>query len=149
MERDMAKVERIREVVTGSVDLEYVRQKTEAGWKLVAMEWRRELPGDQLEQPVIVEEIPYGLRVASDCSRLEEDPDEREVLVQMMELIVQDYSITLVASELNKRRLRTRSGSAWTPVSVFNMLPRLIEVGPQIFTSDEWDKRRQHLLNLV
>jgi hypothetical protein len=37
----MAKVERIREVVTGSVDLEYVRQKTEAGWKLVAMEWRR------------------------------------------------------------------------------------------------------------
>jgi hypothetical protein len=145
----MAKVERIRELVTGSVDLEYVRQKTEAGWKLVALEWRRELPGDELEQPVIVEEIPYGLRVAGDCSRLEEDPDEREILVQMMELIVQDYSITLVASELNKRGLRTRSGSMWTPVSVFNMLPRLIEVGPQIFTSDEWDKRRQHLLNLV
>ena len=113
------------------------------------MEWRRELPGDELEQPVIAEEIPYGLRVASDCSRLEEDPDERDVLVQMMELIVQDYSITLVASELNKRRLRTRSGSAWTPVSVFNMLPRLIEVGPKIFTSDEWERRRQHLLNLV
>jgi hypothetical protein len=145
----MAKVERIREVVTGSVDLEYVRQKTEAGWKLVAMEWRRELPGDELEQAVIVEEIPYGLRVAGDCSRLEEDPDEREVLVQMMELIVQDYSITLVASELNKRRLRTRSASMWTPVSVFNMLPRLIEVGPQIFSSDEWERRRQHLLNLV
>jgi hypothetical protein len=29
------------------------------------------------------------------------------------------------------------------------MLPRLIEVGPQIFTSDEWERRRQHLLNLV
>ena len=147
--QDMAKVERIRELVTGSVDLEYVRQKTEAGWKLVAMEFRRELPGDSDDQAVIVEEIPYGLRVASDCSRLEEDPEEREVLVQMMELIVQDYSITLVASELNKRRLRTRSGSPWTPVSVFNMLPRLIEVGPQIFTSDEWDERRKHLLNLV
>jgi hypothetical protein len=145
----MAKVERIREVVTGSVDLEYVRQKTEAGWKLVAMEWRRELPGDELEQAVIVEEIPYGLRVAGDCSRLEEDPDEREVLVQMMELIVQDYSITLVASELNKRRLRTRSASMWTPVSVFNKLPLLIEVGPQIFSSEEWERRRQHLLNLV
>lgn len=145
----MAKVERIRELVTGSVDLDYVRQKTEAGWKLVAMEWRRESPGDKLEQSIIVEEIPYGLRVASDCSRLEEDPGEREVLVQMMELIVQDYSITLVASELNKRGLRTRSGGRWTPVSVFNMLPRLIEVGPQIFTSDEWDERRKHLLNLV
>ena len=72
----MAKVERIREVVTGSVDLEYVRQKTEAGWKLVAMEWRREIAGDETEQPIIVEDIPYGLRVASDCSRLEEDPEE-------------------------------------------------------------------------
>ena len=138
----MAKVERIREVVTGSVDLEYVRQKTEAGWKLVAMEWRRELPGDQLEQPVIVEQIPYGLRVASDRSRLEDSSRRARRSVQMMELIVQDYSITLVASELNKRPLRTRSGSAWTPVSVFNMLPRLIEVGPKIFTSDEWERRR-------
>jgi hypothetical protein len=145
----MAKVERIREVVTGSVDLEYMKQKTEAGWKLVAMEWRREIAGAETEQPVIVEDIPYGLRVASDCSRLEEDPDERKILVQMMELIVQDYSITLVASELNKRGLRTRSGSPWSPVSVFNMLPRLIEVGPHIFSSDDWEARRERLLKMV
>src|SRR5215831_624021 len=145
----MAKVERIREVVTGSVDLEYVRQKTEAGWKLVAMEWRREIADDEVEQPIIVEEIPYGLRVASDCSRLEEDPQERKVLVQMMELIVQDYSITLVAAELNKRNLRTHTGSPWTPVSVFNMLPRLIEVAPHIFSSDDWEERRERLLKMV
>jgi hypothetical protein len=145
----MPRVERIREVVTGSVDLEYVRQKSEAGWKLVAMEWRREIPGDESRQAVIVEEIPYGLRVAPDCSRLEEDPDERNVLVQMMELIVQDYSITLVASELNKRGLRIRSGNPWTPVTVFNMLPRLIEVGPNIFSSDDWESRREHLLKMV
>jgi hypothetical protein len=145
----MAKIERIREVVTGSVDLEYVRQKTEAGWKLVALEWRRELPGDEAKEAVLMEEIPYGLRVAPDCSRLEEDPQERNVLVQMMELIVQDYSITLVASELNKRSLRTRSGGFWTPVSVFNMLPRLIEVGPNIFSSDDWETRRERLLKMV
>jgi hypothetical protein len=145
----MVKVERIREVVTGSVDLDYVRRKTEAGWKLVAMEWRREVPGDESKQAVFVEEIPYGLRVAADCSRLEEDPDERAILVQMMELIVQDYSITLVSSELNKRGLRTRSGGHWTPVSVFNMLPRLIEVGPNIFSSDEWEARRERLLKMV
>ena len=145
----MPKVERIREVVTGSVDLDYVRQKTEAGWKLVAMEWRRELPGDEAKEAVLIEEIPYGLRVATDCSRLEEDPQERGVLVQMMELIVQDYSITLVASELNKRGLRTRAGGFWTPVSVFNMLPRLIEVGPNIFSSDEWESRRERLLKMV
>jgi hypothetical protein len=145
----MAKVERIREVVTGSVDMDYVRQKTEAGWKLVAMEWRRELPGDESKDLVLLEEIPFGLRVAADCSRLEEDPQERGVLIQMMELIVQDYSITLVASELNKRGLRTRTGGFWTPVSVFNMLPRLIEVGPNIFSSDEWEARRERLLKMV
>ena len=145
----MAKVERIREVVTGSVDLDYVRQKAEAGWKLVAMEWRREIAGDDAKEAVIMEEIPYGLRVAPDCSRLEEDPQERNVLVQMIELIVQDYSITLVASELNKRGLRTRNGGFWTPVSVFNMLPRLIEVGPNIFSSDDWDARRERLLKMV
>jgi recombinase len=144
----MARVERIREVVTGAVDLEYVRQKTEAGWKLVAMEWRREIAGDETQEAVFMEEIPYGLRVAPDCSRLEEDPQERGVLVQMMELIVQDYSITLVATELNKRGLRTRSGGLWTPVSVFNMLPRLIEVGPNIFSSDDWEARRERLLKM-
>ena len=145
----MTKIERIREVVTGSVDMDYVRRKTEAGWKLVAMEWRREVPGDESKEAVLIEEIPYGLRVASDCSRLEEDPQERAVLVQMMELIVQDYSITLVSSELNKRGLRTRTGGHWTPVSVFNMLPRLIEVGPNIFSSDDWEARRERLLKMV
>ena len=145
----MAKVERIRETVTGSVDLEYVRQKTEAGWKLVAMEWRRDISGDEAEQPIIVEDIPFGLRISVDCSRLEEDPQERSVLVQMMDLIVQDYSITLTASELNKRGLRTRTGGYWTPVSVFKMLPRLIEVGPHIFSSDDWEARRERLLKMV
>jgi hypothetical protein len=145
----MPKIERIREVVTGSVDLDYVRQKTEAGWKLVALEWRREIPGEESAEAVLVEEIPYGLRVAPDCSRLEEDPQERDILVQMMELIVQDYSITLVASELNKRALRTRAGNPWTPVAVFNMLPRLIEVGPNIFSSDDWEERRERLLKMV
>jgi hypothetical protein len=145
----MAKIERIREVVTGSVDLDYVRQKTEAGWKLVALEWRREIPGDEANEAVLIEEIPYGLRVAVDCSRLEADPQERAVLVQMMELIVQDYSITLIASELNKRELSTRSGSPWTPISVFKMLPRLIEVGPNIFSTDEWEARRERLLKMV
>ncbi|HEX7288608.1 MAG TPA: recombinase family protein [Candidatus Angelobacter sp.] len=145
----MARVERVREVVTGSVDLEYMRQKTEAGWKLVALEWRREIAGEETTQQVIVEEIPYGLRVATDCSRLEEDPAERAVLMQMMELIVQDYSVTLAAIELNKRGLRTREGGFWSPVSVFNMLPRLIEVGPRIFSSDEWEARRERLMKIV
>lgn len=145
----MARIERIREVVTGPVDVEQWKQKTDAGWKLVALEWRREIEGEEPEPTIIMEEVPYGLRVASDCARLEEDPDERNVLVQMMELIVQDHSVSEVAGELNRRGLRTRRGSSWSPVHVFNMLPRLIEVGPKIFSSDQWEERRERLFRAV
>ena len=144
----MARYERIREAVTGPVDPEQWKQKTDAGWKLVALEWRREI-GEEGEQSIIMEEIPYGLRVASDCTRLEEDPDERSVLVQMMELIVQDNSVSQVAEELTRRGLRTRSGKPWSPVHVFNMLPRLIEVGPKIFSAEDWEARRERLFKAV
>jgi hypothetical protein len=33
----------------------------------------------------------------------------------------------------------------WTPVSVFQMLPRLIEVGPKIFSTREWQERRENV----
>lgn len=145
----MARIERIREVVTGTVDPEQWKQKTDAGWKLVALEWRREIEGEEPERAIIMEEVPYGLRVASDCNRLEEDPDERNVLVQMMELIVQDNSVSQVAVELSRRGLRTRDGRPWSPVHVFNMLPRLIEVGPKIFSADEWEERRERLFKAV
>ncbi|HEY6274059.1 MAG TPA: recombinase family protein [Terriglobales bacterium] len=145
----MARYERIREVVAGVVDPEQWKLKTDAGWKLIALEWRREIEGEESEQSIIMEEVPYGLRVASDCTRLEEDPEERSVLVQMMELIVQDSSVSQVAIELTRRGLRTRTGKPWNPVHVFNMLPRLIEVGPKIFSADEWEERRERLFKAV
>jgi hypothetical protein len=145
----MARYERIREAVTGPVDTEQWKQKTDAGWKLVALEWRREIEGEESDQSIVMEEVPYGLRVASDCTRLEEDPDERNVLVQMMELIVADNSVSQVAVELTRRGLRTRGGQPWNPVHVFNMLPRLIEVGPKIFSADEWEERRERLFKAV
>lgn len=145
----MARYERIREVVTGPVDTEQWKQKTDAGWKLVAVEWRREIEGEEADHTIIMEDVPYGLRVASDCTRLEEDPDERNVLVHMMELIVQDHSVSQVATELTRKGFRTRKGLPWSPVNVFNMLPRLIEVGPKIFSSDEWEERRERLLKAV
>jgi hypothetical protein len=37
----------------------------------------------------------------------------------------------------------TREGLKWNPVSVFKMLPRLIEAGPKIFSSEEWQQRRR------
>ena len=145
----MARIERIREVVTGPVDMDQWKLKTDAGWKLVALEWRREIEGGEPAHTIIMEEIPYGLRVANDCTRLEENPDERNVLVQMMELIVQDHTVSETAAELTRRGLRTRGGAPWTPVAVFNMLPRLIEVGPRIFSSEDWEERRERLLRAV
>jgi hypothetical protein len=85
------------------------------------------------------------LRVAGDCERLEENPDEMAFLLAMMELIIQDISITKVAEELNRKGFRTRRGAEWGPVAVFNMLPRLIEVTPRIFSSEEWVERRKRL----
>jgi len=45
-------------------------------------------------------------------------------------------------SSLNETGYRTRGGKPWTRVAVFNMMPRLIEVGPRIFNSEEWEQRR-------
>jgi len=142
----MAKVERMREVLSRPLEPEHVKQRAEAGWKLVAVEWEREVEDEKERRPVS-EEVPYGLRVGDDCMHLVENPAETEVLIQMLDGIVQDYPFSKVAEELNRNGLRTRSGAKWEPVSVFNMLPRLIQVGPRIFSSEEWQARKKHLVN--
>jgi len=142
----MAKVEHIREVLSRPLEPEYVKQKAEAGWKLVAMEWEREVEDEKERRPVS-EDVPYGMRVGDDCMHLVENRAETQVLIQMLDGIVQDYPFSKVAEDLNRNGLRTRSGSKWEPVSVFNMLPRLIQVGPRIFSSEEWQARKKHLVN--
>src|SRR6266536_90953 len=124
----MAKVERVREMLTQPLDPEYLKRRAESGWRLVALEWQRELEGEG-EATMATEEVPFGLHVAADCLHLEEDPTERQALMLMMDLIVQDNPLSKVSDELNQQGFRTRYGSKWSPVSVFNMLPRLIEVG--------------------
>jgi hypothetical protein len=135
----MKKTERVRQVVAGMVSESEIKAQAEKGWKLVAVEWEREVEAMEQKLPG---PVPFGLRVAADTQRLEEDPDERETLFQMMELVVQEGSYSRIASELNRRGLRTREGEKWTPISVFEMLPRLIEVGPHLFRSTEWERRK-------
>jgi len=67
----------------------------------------------------------------------------------MMELMVQDFPLSNVVSDLNEKGFRTRSGKPWSRVTVFNMLPRLIEVGPRLFSTDEWETRRQKFARFV
>jgi hypothetical protein len=127
-----------------------MRQRTAAGWQLVSIEWRRELPANEApSEGAFNEDIPYGLRISDDCQRLEVDPHENAALVLMMELLVQDFPISSVASDLNEKGFRTRAGKPWNPVTVFNMLPRLIEVGPRLFSTDDWEARRQKFARFI
>jgi hypothetical protein len=121
-----------------------MRQRTAAGWQLVSLEWRRELPESEAPSTgAFAEDIPYGLRISDDCQRLEIDPNENRVLMIMMELLVQDFPYSSIVSDLNEKGLRMRDGRPWNRVAVFNMTPRLIEVGPRMFSTEEWTRVRQ------
>lgn len=141
----MAKVERVRQVLSSPFGAEELKNQTEQGWKIVAIEWEREIAEVGTQTPPTGEEPPFGLQVAKDSDQLEVNPTEREALFLMMELTVQEGPYSRIADELNRRGFRTRQGFKWTPVSVFQMLPRLIEVGPRIFSTEEWQERRRKL----
>jgi hypothetical protein len=138
----LKRIERVREAVPGSLQSSDLQKRTNEGWKLVAVEWEREVesPNDEF-----LADVPFGLRIASDGQRLEENPAEREILLHLMELMVEEGSYAHIADEINRRGFRTRQGAKWTPISVFEMLPRLVEVGPQLFRSAEWQKRRPNI----
>ena len=93
--------------------------------------------------------MPYGLKISEDCLQLEQDIQEKEALVVLLEMIIQEKPLTEIAESLNQRGFRTRYNNTWTPGAVFDMLPRLIEVGPRVFTSEEWVERRGRLMNAV
>ncbi|MGZ7056590.1 MAG: hypothetical protein ACXVK3_13770 [Candidatus Angelobacter sp.] len=140
----MAHFERIRDVISGPFSPEVIRQRTAAGWQLVSLEWRRELPESEApSEGAFSEDIPYGLRISDDGQRLEVDPSENRVLMTMMELLVQDFPYSSIVSDLNEKGFRMRNGKPWNRVALFNMTPRLIEVGPRLFSTEEWRKLRQ------
>lgn len=141
----MAKVERVRQVLSSPFGAEELRTQVEQGWKVVAIEWEREIAEEAPKTPPAAEEPPFGLQIAKDNEQLEVNPTEREALFLMMELTVQEGPYSRIAEELNRRGFRTRGGRKWSPVSVFQMLPRLIEVGPRIFSTEEWQERRRKL----
>jgi len=139
----MAYFERMRDVISQPFSPEMIRQRSAAGWQMVSIEWRRELPDSEAPpEGGFVEDIPYGLRISDDCKRLEVDPHENQVLLLMMDLLAQDFSYSSIVSDLNEKGYRTRQGKPWSRIAVFNMMPRLIEVGPRIFSSEEWEQRR-------
>ncbi|MGD0771300.1 MAG: recombinase family protein [Candidatus Solibacter sp.] len=146
----MAQKERIREALSGLPSLEHLTERVADGWKLVAIEWEREASaaGDTHEDRG-VEEIPYGLRVSDDCTGLVESQPEREIILTALDMIVEDCPLSRVADELNRRGHTTREGTPWTPSTLFTLLPRMIQVGPRVFRSEEWVTRKKRLPRVV
>jgi hypothetical protein len=77
------------------------------------------------------------------------DSKENQALMLMMELLVQDFSFSSIVSDLNEKGFRMRDGRRWSPVAVFNMIPRLIDVGPRLFSTNEWEARRQKFMRMT
>ena len=146
----MAQKERIRETLGGLPTLEHLVERVESGWKLAAIEWEREAAGTPEALPErVIEQIPYGLRVADDCSGLVESPSERQIIVTSLDMIVDDCPLSEVAAELNRLGHSTRDGNQWTPSALFTLLPRMIQVGPKVFRSEEWETRKKRLPRVV
>src|SRR5205085_30744 len=100
--RPVPKVERVREFLPTAPDAEYFRQKVEQGWKLVSIDWEREVSADVA--PAVesaAEEVPFGLEVDDDCKHLKENPREKNALMLMMEQIVRSapvYDVVIIGS---------------------------------------------------
>ncbi|WP_446742701.1 recombinase family protein [Silvibacterium acidisoli] len=140
----MAVYERTKDFISAPFSASIITERQRAGWQMISIEWRRELPASEMPSEVNSDQIPYGLRISDDCKRLEVDPYENAVMLQMMDLLVQDFSYARIVSDLNERGLRMRNGAPWDRVSVFQMMPRLIEAGPRLFADDRWRELQKH-----
>jgi hypothetical protein len=142
-ETSMDRTERIRQSASEKLSWDAIQKFQNEGWKLVALEWERHVSDDAEPLTEKAQQPPFGQRVIPSSATLVEDRSESEILVTMMELIIQDGPYSGIADELNRRGYRTREGSPWSPVSVFEMLPRLIDAGPGILSGENWRRRRQ------
>lgn len=135
----------IRDRVQEPVTIEYFQRRLSEGWKLKAVEWEKdnEAPAGSDEEQI--QEVPYGLAIAADAERLRHNIEEVSVLLAVLEMIVTEKRLSLIADELNIRGYRMRSGSRWTPTGVFELLPRVIDMGPELLKSSEWKQRRERI----
>ena len=66
----MAYFERVRDVVSGPFSPDVIQQRMAAGWQMVSIEWRRELPDSEAPpEGGFSEDIPFGLRISMEAPR--------------------------------------------------------------------------------
>lgn len=153
---NVTKTEWLRENVADWPGPDTLAQRQSEGWRIVALEWQREVEEPVLAPPATVQwplaaqqELPFGTRIAADCHHLEENPEEMRVLQFLAELIVQDASFFAMADALNGRSMRTRDGKPWNAVAVFKLIPRLIEVSPRMLSGGEWQRRKKEMSRIA
>jgi hypothetical protein len=141
----------VRDRVQHPVSLDYFQERLAAGWKIETIEWGKDDGVTPPESaPATVHEAgdeaaPFGLEIVSESLQLKQNPREIAVLMTILEMVVMDKGAPLIADELNERGYRTRRGARWTAPAVFDLLPRMIEMGPQLLTSADWQSRRINL----
>ena len=145
----MSDPNRVRETPSGLPTQSYLEERARDGWRLVALEWEREKDLAPAPSKPLRSEIPFGLRLSDDGQCLEENALEREALTVVLGLFSGDETFPKIADELNRRGFRPRSGSVWTQSAVFDMLPRPIEVAPEILSSEEWATTKRRILKAI
>ena len=95
----MAYFERIRDVVSGPFSSDVIQQRTAAGWQMVSIEWRRELPDTEAPpEGAFAKKSPTAStspRIASGSKSMRH---ENKVLLLMMDLLAQDFSYSAIVS---------------------------------------------------
>ena len=143
----MKRKERMRDTFPAAPSPDYWSNKANEGWKLVAAEWERDDVPAGSDSPW-VEEIPYGMKVDRIVCTVE-NPEEKDALIFMLEMIVADKPFSEVAECVNARGFRTRAGGGWTQIDIFNLTPRLAEVASRIYPTHDWAERRKGIFKLV
>lgn len=137
--------ETVRDLMEHPVSLDYFQGRVANGWRLKAIEWEKDVADDLAGASTQATAPPYGLAVVPETATLQPNPAEINVMMTILELIVVEKGVSYIADELNARGYKTRQGTRWTSPAVFDLLPRLIELGPDLLKRDEWKSRRPNL----
>ena len=93
-------------------------------------QWEREVIGERTREALAhkkaqgqrIGTVPFGYALADDGRKLVRQPDEQATLSLLREYRAAGCSLRAIATELNRRGLRTRSGAPWRHEYVRNLL---------------------------
>ena len=134
--------ERIQDQIVSGAGEDVIQRRIKDGWRMVAIEWERDVPSGAPGEPVELQPVPFGFRIAGDCRHLQANPVEFEILSLVMEMIVRERPLPAISEALNEKNYKTRDGKAWTPSRVFELMPFIVDSGPRIFAKPNWPQRR-------